>query len=201
MVRGRFGGIALVIALIISAVAVQSTFAQSRLVKPGAGFPIKITKAGSYILNSTLIVGVTLADAIKVSHNNVSINLNGFSIIGPATGTGIGVDAVGMTNVTVSNGSVTGMGGAGISLGDNGTVQNVRIIANGAGGSGGDGVDCGVGCLVSGSVISNNLGGNGLTFPDASSGYLNNIINGNKATVVGGTPMSGNICNAITTCP
>ncbi len=201
MVRGRFGRIALAIALIISAMAVKPALAQTKLVKPAAGFPIKITKAGSYFLGSTLIIGVIFPDAIKVSANNVSINLNGFSIIGPATGTGIGVDAVGQSNVTVSNGSVTGMGGAGISLGNNGTVQNVRVIGNGTGGSGGDGVDCGVGCVVSGSVISNNLAGNGMTFTDASSGYLNNIINGNKATVVGGTPMGVNICNATTTCP
>jgi hypothetical protein len=54
--------------------------------------------------------------------------------------------------------------------------------------------------VVGGSVVSNNLAGNGMTFTDASSGYLNNIINGNKATVVGGTNMGGNICNATTTC-
>lgn len=196
MVHGRFVAVALIaVALVVAGPA----YAQTKLVKPAAGFPVKITKGGSYFLGSNLLVGVTHSDAIKVTVSNVSINLNGFSIIGPLAGSGIGVDAAGMTNVTVANGTVTGMGAAGISLGNNGVVQNVQVLANGAGGSG-DGVDCGSGCLVSSCVVANNANGTGLTFTDATSGYLNNIISGNSATVASGTNMGGNVCNG-STCP
>jgi hypothetical protein len=199
MVRGRFGTVAFAM-VFASAFAAGPAHAQMKLVKPAGGFPVKVTKAGSYILTANLLVGVVLPDAIKVSASNVSINLNGFAIIGPSAGSGIGVDAVGMTNVTVSNGTITAMGGAGISLGNNGTVQNVRVVGNGIGSGGGDGVDCGTGCLVSGSVIAGNSQGNGLNLTDSTSGYLNNIIVGNLATVLAGTNMGGNVCNGAT-CP
>jgi hypothetical protein len=201
MVRGRFGVVALAGALAIVGTIAQPARAQTKLIKPAAGFPVKITKSGSYILDANLLVGVILPDAIKVSISNVSINLNGFGIIGPGAGSGMGVDAVGMNNVTVTNGTITAMGGAGISLGNNGTVQNVRVISDGVGASGGDAVDCGTGCLISGSVLAGNANGDAINVIDATSGYLNNIINGNLATVVGGTNMGGNICNGSATCP
>jgi hypothetical protein len=200
MVRGRFS--ALLVAIVFAiAFAAAPAHAQMKLVKPAGGFPVKITKSGSYILDANLLVGVILPDAIKVSVSNVSINLNGFAIIGPAAGSGMGVDAVGQNNVTVTNGTITGMGGAGVSTGNNGTVQNVRIIANGVGAAGGDGVACGTGCLISGSVIAGNASGDAISVTDATSGYLNNIITGNLATVVGGTNMGGNVCNGTATCP
>jgi hypothetical protein len=199
MGSGRFGAVAFAM-VFASAFAAGPAHAQMKLTKPAGGFPVKVTKAGSYILTANLLVGVVLPDAIKVSASNVSINLNGFAINGPSSGSGMGIDAVGMTNVTVYNGTITNMGGAGISLGNNGTVQNVRVIANGVGSGGGDGVDCGTGCLVSGSVIAGNAQGNGLNLTDATSGYLNNIIAGNLATVLAGTNMGGNVCNGAT-CP
>jgi hypothetical protein len=122
MVRGRFS--ALLVAIVFAiAFAAAPAHAQMKLVKPAGGFPVKITKSGSYILDANLLVGVILPDAIKVSVSNVSINLNGFAIIGPAAGSGMGVDAVGQNNVTVTNGTITGMGGAGISTGNNGTKR------------------------------------------------------------------------------
>jgi hypothetical protein len=200
MVRGRFSALPVAMAFAL-AFAAAPVHAQMKLMKPAGGFPVKITKAGSYILGANLLVGVILPDAIKVSASNVSINLNGFGIIGPGAGSGMGVDAVGENNVTVTNGTITAMGGAAISIGNNGTVQNVRIVGNGVGSAGGDGVVCGTGCLVSGSVIAGNANGDAISVTDATSGYLNNIITGNLATVVGGTNMGGNICNGTATCP
>jgi hypothetical protein len=98
MVRGRFGAIPLAVALIAVALVARPAHAQTKLTRPAAGFPVKITKSGSYFLGSNLIVGALLphSDAIKVTVSNVSINLDGFSIIGPSAGSGIGVDAAGM---------------------------------------------------------------------------------------------------------
>ncbi len=109
-------------------------------------FPIKISTAGSYILNSNLKVQSPNTTAILVKVNNVSIDLNGWSIIGPAvctgcpascigTGFGIGIDtASGVSNLRITNGTITGMGSEGILAGDNTVVENVRAIGNGCDG-------------------------------------------------------------------
>lgn len=194
MVGGRFGMATVAMAL-MAAVMAGPAHAQTKLVKPASGFPIRVTKSGSYFLGSNMVAAAILPDVIKITASNVTINLNGFSIVGPGSGTGIGINAAGMTNVTILNGTVTEMGGAGISLGDNGTVQNVRVIGNGTGGSGGNGIDCGNACVVSGCVVANNANGAGLNLTNATSGYLNTIINGNQSTVAAGTNMGGNVCN------
>lgn len=49
-----------------------------------AGFPITISAPGSYRLTSNLVVPAGV-DAIQVSVDNVTIDLNGFSIKGPGT--------------------------------------------------------------------------------------------------------------------
>ncbi len=110
-----------------------------------AGFPIKISKPGSYILNSNLVVTSPNTTAISVSSSNVSIDLNGFSIIGPAictgcpascssTGSGNGIYVVTGGNVRIANGVITGMGNDGIFAFDNTVVDNVRAIGNGCDG-------------------------------------------------------------------
>src|SRR5436190_432567 len=54
-------------------------------VTPGdaPGFPVTISQRGSYRLASDLIVPNANTTAIVVNANNVTIDLNGFSIIGP----------------------------------------------------------------------------------------------------------------------
>lgn len=200
MVRGRIGVTfaAVVISALMVSVASASAEAQTKLTKPLASFPISITKSGSYILATTLQVGGRTLNAINVSAPNVTIDLNGFSIIGPGAGVGVGINAGGASNVTVENGSVTNMGGSGIKVGDNGVVRNVGVIGNGTGsGLGGrDGIDCtGSGCLVTGCTANSNLLGDGINFLDGTSGYANNIMNGNSSPVSGGINMGGNVCN------
>jgi hypothetical protein len=198
MIGGRFSATAsglVAVVLVVAGVAGPAQ-AQTKISKPPAGgFPIKITKSGGYILTNNLPVGALLVNAINVTASNVSIDLNGFTIAGPGGGTGIGINAAGVSNVTILNGTVTSMGGSGIALGDNGTVHSVRLIGNGGGSSGGDGIVCGVGCLVIGCIASGNAKGDGLDFPDTTSGYQNNVMLGNVTPVAGGTNMGGNVCN------
>src|SRR6266446_3470936 len=76
-------------------------------VTPGdtPGFPVTISLAGSYRLSGNLTVPNANTTAILITADNVTIDLNGFSIIGPTvcsgsppvtscspTGTGHGVD-------------------------------------------------------------------------------------------------------------
>ena len=98
-----------------------------------AGFPITITNSGSYILTSNLVSSSTTINIIEVNANNVTIDLNGFSIIGPQTCTGGGgtlncplttMTAKGVVsptinyNTVVKNGIVAGFG-TGINFGSN----------------------------------------------------------------------------------
>jgi hypothetical protein len=138
-------------------------------VKAEGGFPFKITKSGSYKLTSNLIVPAGV-DGIDVLVPDVTVDLNGFSIIGPvvctgddpatcpAASTGIGIKAgdertPGPTDVKVFNGSVRGMGSHGILIvGDGSLVAKVSAQSN-----------AGAGIIVAGSVIESSAIGNGST--------------------------------------
>lgn len=115
------------------------------------GFPVKISEPGTYRLTSNLdISGVTnpeLRVAIDVDSPNVNINLGGFAILGATTCTGSPVTSCLPTgsgagirsffagdNLTVSNGTIRGMGGDGIACGARCTVVGVRALENGADG-------------------------------------------------------------------
>ena len=159
-----------------------------------SSFPIKITKSGSYILTSNIVVTSKNVNVLSVTVSAVTINLDGFTIAGPGTGgSGIGVAASSAANVTVLNGSVNGFGGGGVLLGGSSTARNISAISNG-----GVGISAGSGSLVSNCVASGN-GGFGLSFNDATSGYSNCVVSG-ISTVAGGTSLGDNLCNG-SSCP
>jgi len=119
-------------------------------------FPVTISLPGSYRLTSNLDVtdasarpGGTLAEnttAILVTANGVTIDLNGFAINGPCTGgppcsplgSGEGIDSGTQVGVMVVNGTVQGMGSAGVHLisGRGSLAEKLRAVSNGA-----DGID------------------------------------------------------------
>jgi len=106
------------------------------------GFPVTITESGSYRLTSNLSTTSANTTLIQVNADNVSIDLNGFSLTGPAvcsgstvtctnTGTGDGIDAGNDVNIIIRNGTIRGMGDAGIRVSDNAIVEDVVISSNG----------------------------------------------------------------------
>lgn len=117
-----------------------------------AKFPVTIERSGSYRLTSNLDLtdanarqnGVAAENttAILVTASDVTIDLNGFIILGSTgctgqpvsncapTGTGIGVDASAADRVTVLNGGVRGMGSKGIALRQSGLVERVFVTSN-----------------------------------------------------------------------
>lgn len=135
------------------------------------GFPVTISESGSYRLDSNLIVPDAATTAIEITADNVTLDLGGFSIIGPNTctpnpvqctysgGSGIGIKAVAAVgvspeNVRVQNGTVRGMGGHGIRLIGNGTVvERVQALSNG-----GPGIVVGEGSVIDSIVRSNGAG-------------------------------------------
>jgi hypothetical protein len=119
-----------------------------------AGYPVQITNPGSYRLTGSL----TLPDAdtvgIRVLSDDVSIDLNGFAILGPTScsgdpsedarsctseptdpenpGFGIqGIDLappnVAQDRVSVRNGSISGTGGVGLYLGNQARISDLQV--------------------------------------------------------------------------
>ena len=161
-----------------------------------AGFPVSISASGSYRLTSNLIVGNVNITAVEIEVDNVTLDLNGFSIIGPVTctgdpvtsctssGTGDGVFAISVlrVNTTVRNGTVRGMGDDGISLGKAASVSDVLAFENA-----GDGISCTSSCTVARSKALRNgntgifqAGSPGAPQVSLSSLFRSNVASGNK---------------------
>jgi hypothetical protein len=118
-------------------------------VTPGdtPGFPVTISVAGSYRLSGNLTVPDANTTAIQIVSDNVTIDLNGFSIIGPTVcsgtpvtscnpfGLGSGV-STSNSNIFVSNGTIRGLGFKGVNFfaGGQQRVEKVNAISNGVGG-------------------------------------------------------------------
>jgi hypothetical protein len=111
------------------------------------GFPVTISAPGSFKLSGNLTVPDANTTAIEITSDNVTLDLNGFSILGPVvcsgfpvtsctpTGSGSGVKAGLATNVTVLNGVIRGMGAVGVELDEGGVrVEGIRATSNGLAG-------------------------------------------------------------------
>jgi hypothetical protein len=184
-------------------------------VTPGdaPGFPVTISKAGSYVLTGNLTVPNSNTTAIEITADDVTLDLNGFSILGPTVcvggqgglcpGTGHGVVASDVDNVTVVNGTVRGMGRHGIVLAGVGNrVERVHARNNGEIGigagpvatitnnratdNGGDGIWTGSGSVVAGNAVFRNLGNGVATNPGTA-------VTGNAAFLNTGSGISAKI--------
>lgn len=165
-------------------------------VTPGdaAGFPVTITRPGSYRLSSNLTVPNADSDAIVLALDtfgaNVTLDLNGFAILGPnfcghdfvnntlvcsANGLGTGIRADGFYNLVVMNGMIQGMGSYAIAIrtlgGSPCRIERLTIGSNG----GGIDVD---GCLI----INNTVGRNQSNGIQLASG----LVQGNVIRMNGG---------------
>jgi hypothetical protein len=138
-----------------------------------AGFPVTLSQPGSYRLSGNLTVPNQNTTAIEVTADNVTIDLNGFSILGPnlPNGFGIGVSAGSRTNVAVLNGTVRGMGERGVFLGNKARAEGLRLISNT------DGIQVGVDSLVKETTALNNRIAGIVVF--GSSTVLNNVASQN----------------------
>lgn len=119
-------------------------------VTASGGFPYTISQSGSYKLSGNLTLPSPNTTAIVVAADSVTIDLNGFSIIGPcatsaacASATGVGVSSAtellssvgpvqsGFKNVAVMNGTIRGTGAGGLRVGAYSSVENMTLISTG----------------------------------------------------------------------
>ena|SRR5690348_8908241 len=143
----------------------------------GGHFPIIICQSGSYRLSGNLTVPDANTDAIHITADNVTIDLNGFAILGPGA-KGSGTAIVG-SNTSVSNGTIRGMGSQGIFVTGHSRVYKILVIGNG-----GDGiVSSGLG-LVSECISSEN-GGVGINV--GAGIVMNNVVSENAGDGISGT--------------
>jgi hypothetical protein len=98
-----------------------------------ADLPLTINKSGSYYLVEDITFTTMNTNAITIEANDVTIDLNGFKIQGPAsgtTGTGILKSGIGFVSATVMNGTVLKFQD-GVNLGGSGNrVINVTAKNN-----------------------------------------------------------------------
>ena len=81
---------------------------------PSTTFPIVIDQSGSYVLTSNLQVSTNF-NCIQISADNVTLDLNGFALVGPGSGSaGHGIYGGSSNNITVMNGTVRDFMGSGI---------------------------------------------------------------------------------------
>src|SRR5208283_1817141 len=171
-----------------SAGAVDGTIEinQAKVTANGGVFPYTIRLVGSYRLTGNLIVPAS-TNGINVTSSGVTIDLNGFSIIGTgsSSATPIGIDTSDDI-VTVENGTVTGFG-TGVLLASDGTVRNVHADLNF------NGIEVSNNSVVTG-CTANSGAGTGIQCA-ATCAITGNTANGNStAGIVCGNPGSGDAC-------
>jgi len=131
--------------------------------------PYKIKSSRSYKLSSNLFPA-SKATAITVTTSNVTIDLNGFSIIGGVEG----IDAHNQPLIAILDGEVTNTTGTyAIITGHSSRIEHVILLSNK-----GTGIYCTDGCIVS-DCIANNNGGNGI-FVDGRGVISSNVAQYNS---------------------
>ncbi len=154
-------------------------------------FPITISQPGSYVLTSDITVSGTGVNGIRIEADNVTLDLNGFSLIG--SGALIGVYILDVTDVEIRNGTVRNFDSRAISCSQSGKgirIIGIRAISNG----GGITIDSS-GCLVKGCTAVDNDGDGIRVYQGAT--VTGNTCNGNVTGIyaVFGCTIIGNTCS------
>lgn len=136
-----------------------------------------ISQSGSFYLTAN-INGEMNKHGIEVTVNNVTIDLNGFSIIGPSSSIGDGINAS-RPKITVMNGSISYCQN-GIILGIEGKVINVTSTDNSA-----NGITVGSHSIVRHCIVKGNLALGIVT--DQYSQVLNCVTQNNDNGGISGT--------------
>ena len=105
------------------------------------GFPVTLSHPGTYILSSDLTVSDPTVGAIVMQTNNISLDLNRFTISGPVvcqgdpltcapSGPAVGVNGEFFENLRIENGTIQGFSQWGLVTGPNGYVNGILSRGN-----------------------------------------------------------------------
>lgn len=155
---------------------------------PGdAGAVFKITQPGSYYLTGDVTIPAG-KNGVVITASNVTLDLNGFSIVGATSQAQHGVQSSGVKNIVVRNGTLRSMGGAGVFFdGASCRVEKVSVLA-----CNGSGVYLpGAGCVVEGCLVDTSegtgvyTGESGVVRDCTVTGAYYGVSVGSKSTVTG----------------
>jgi hypothetical protein len=208
------------------AILISQTTVLGGLAGDGFGFPITLTQPGLYRLIGNIVVPDANTTALVIAADNVTLDLNGFAIIGPnrclpdfgpatdcsALGDGDGIRTDGNhQNITVRNGTITGMGTSGMFLQGRGVrIEGIHASHNGARGiqlEGGGGLilhstaynnlASGI-AVISGVITLGNVarynGSRGIQFGSPRVGAGQNIVADNGSDTLNANQTDGNVC-------
>jgi hypothetical protein len=145
----------------------------------------KITQPGSYYLTGN-IQGVAAKHGIEITAGGVTLDLNGFDLLGVAGSLdGVSTTVAGLTNIAVVNGSVRSWGDEGVDLGTLAAI-NCRVSGLLASGNTGTGILVDNGCTVTNcsayqNTVSGIIAGSGCTVSNCSA-----FLNTNSGISAGG---------------
>jgi hypothetical protein len=150
-------------------IEINEARAAAGAITPGdtPGFPVTLSEAGSYRLTQNLAISGTTTTAIAIEADAVTLDLNGFALVGPASGSGHGIQMTARTAVEIRGGTLRGFGGDGIRE-DGASGVGHRVIGVRVRAMGGDGIRLdGSGHLVADCVALGN-GQTGIELAEAS---------------------------------
>ena len=102
------------------------------IVMAAGGFPYQITQTGSYKLSGNLVV-TTGVGGIEIIAQNVTVDLNGFTISSNVT-TGQSVGIANANNgTTVRNGTISGFNTAVGLGGTSNIIEEIKVVGSGTG--------------------------------------------------------------------
>ena len=170
-----------------------------------AYLPYVINNHGSYVVTKDLEFPTSGTGGIIINVGNVSVDLNGHTLIGPGKTSGIAISgiaaAVPIKNIVIRNGRICDWGSDGIfayyasnsqfeslccyNNGSHGIYAGYssKITGNTCASNGGDGMYLGSGTVIGNTCNLN--GGNGI-FVSTSSTIVNNVCTGNTGIGISG---------------
>ena len=138
--------------------------------KAGFSLPYTISQPGSYYLAGNITAAAN-TNGIIISADNVTLDLNGFALIGGGGGSGTGITSNGQ-NARIVNGVIRGWASNGVAA-INSTFEELRLWSNG-----GKGLAVGGGSRIKNCVAAGN-GGYGFSLSDSGS-IIDSVAYGNS---------------------
>jgi hypothetical protein len=167
-------------------------------IQASGGYPFTVSSSGCYRLTGNLNPPAS-KDCIRIQAQDVTLDLNGFTITGVGFDAGSADGIVGVDNLSVFNGTVKGFNNGIYVNGYNLRVEKVRLISN----VWGLGVAFGSAMVVGNMFYLNHQFA--MFLHNAVVGYSNNLFQSNgaltpSAGATSATNLGGNLCDG-TACP